>query len=292
MTRSTASTRTDAFFNFAINTSGGNNFIGSGKLDGNGIPANFFSDINVRKAFAYCFDWKTYIQDVQQGYGTQANDVMLLGMIGDSDKTPKYTFDTQKCTDFFKASKWKDNGDGTYTPDPNGTISLWDTGFRFSIAYNTGNTARQSVAQIWQQAVSGVNPKFVVEAVGLPWPAYLSGYQAKKFPFFILGWIEDIPDPHNWTFTYAGKGGAFSSKQGMPADLLDAFAPIITSGAKETDPTKRAAIYAQFNQLFYDNVPTVLLAEQLGKHFEQRWVHGYYNNPIYADVYFYVLSKD
>jgi peptide/nickel transport system substrate-binding protein len=284
--------RTDAFFNFKINTSGGNNFIGSGKLDGNGIPANFFADAHVRKAFAYCFDWDTYIKDVEQGYGTQANDAMMIGMIGDSDKTPKYTNDPKKCADEFAASKWKDNGDGTYTPDPAGTISLSDVGFRFSIAYNTGNTARQSVAQIWQQNVSAVNPKFVIEVVGLPWPAYLSGYQAKKFPFFIIGWQEDIPDPHNWVFTYAGTGGAYSSKQGMPADMQAAFAPLVTAGAKESDPAKRAAIYAQFNQLFYDNVPTVLLAEALGKHFEQRWVHGWYNNPIYADVYFYVLSKD
>ena len=88
--------RTDAFFNFKINVTGGNNFIGSGKLDGNGIPANFFSDIHVRKAFAYCFDWDTYIKDVEQGYGTQANDVMLIGMIGNSDKTPKYTMDTHE----------------------------------------------------------------------------------------------------------------------------------------------------------------------------------------------------
>ena len=288
--------RTDAFFNFKINVTGGNNFIGSGKLDGNGIPANFFSDPNVRKAFAYCFDWDTYITDVEQGYGTQSTDMFLSGMIGDSPDSPHYTFDADKCTAAFKASKWTegkdDKGNATYTPDPNGKISLWDTGFRFSIGFNTGNTARQSVGQIWQQAVSGINPKFVVEVVGLPWPTYLSNYQAKKLPFFIIGWQEDIPDPHNWAFTYAGQGGAYSSKQGMPADMLATFSPLVQAGAKETDPTKRAAIYAQLNQAFYDNVPTVLLSEQLGKHFEQRWMHGWYNNPIYSDVYFYVLSKD
>jgi len=288
--------RTDAFFNFKINVTGGNNFIGSGKLDGNGVPANFFADVNVRKGFAYCFDWETYIQDVEQGYGTQANDAMLIGMIGDSDTTPKYTFDEAKCTDAFKASKWKegkdDKGNPTYTPDPAGTISLWDTGFRFSIGFNTGNTARQSVAQIWQQNISAINPKFVVEVVGLPWPTYLSNYQAKKLPFFIIGWQEDIPDPHNWVFTYMGTGGAYSSKQGMPKDMQAQFSPLVQAGAKETDPAKRAAIYAQLNQLFFDNVPTVLLAEQLGKHFEQRWVHGWYNNPIYPDLWYYVLSKD
>ena len=78
----------------------------------------------------------------------------------------------------------------------------------------------------------------------------------------------------------------------MPKDMLATFSPLVQAGAKETDPTKRAAIYAKLNQAFYDNVPTVLLAEQLVKHFEQRLMHGWYNNPIYSDVYFYVLSKD
>ncbi len=36
------SSRTDMYFNFLVNTEGGNNFLGSGNFDGNGIPANFF----------------------------------------------------------------------------------------------------------------------------------------------------------------------------------------------------------------------------------------------------------
>ena len=43
--------------------SGGNPYIGSGELDGNGIPADFFSDVHVRKAFNYCFDYDAYIDD-------------------------------------------------------------------------------------------------------------------------------------------------------------------------------------------------------------------------------------
>lgn len=288
--------RTDAFFNFTVNTTGGNNFMGSGKLDGNGIPANFFQDVHVRKAFAYCFDMETYIADVQQGYGKQANNMMLFGEIGDSDQSPKYTYDVEKCTAEFKLSKWTEgpkdkDGNPTYKPDENGKISLWDTGFRLSAGFNTGNTSRQSVAQIFQAGLSAVNPKFVLEAVGLPWPTYLQTYRAGKLPFYVLGWQEDIPDPHNWTFTYAGAGGAFSSKQKMPKDMIAAFAPLIEKGVKESDPAKRAAIYAELNKLFFDNVPTILLSQGMGKHFEQRWVQGWYNNPIYPDYWYYSVSK-
>jgi peptide/nickel transport system substrate-binding protein len=271
--------RTDAFFNFKINTEGGNTFIGSGKLDGNGVPANFFSDIHVRKAFAYCFDWETYIRDVQQGEGTQATDPMLHGEIGDEANGAHYSYDATKCADEFKASTWKsDSG-----------ASLWDTGFRLTIGYNTGNTARQTVAQIFQNDISQVNPKFKVEAQSLEWSNYLSAYQGKKLPFFIIGWQEDIPDPHNWTFTYTA--GAFGGKQGMPQDLKDAFAPVVTNGVHETDPAKRATIYKEFNKLYYDNVPAVLLSQMGQRFYFQRWVNGYYTNPLYSLYYYYSLSK-
>ena len=51
------------FFQFAIDPN--STLIGSGQLDGNGIPTDFFSDIDVRKGFAYAFDWDT--RDLSDG---------------------------------------------------------------------------------------------------------------------------------------------------------------------------------------------------------------------------------
>lgn len=129
-------------------------------MDGNGIPADFFSDIHVRKAFAYCFNYDAYLNDVLLGEGVRSPDVMLPGMIGANDNDPTYTYDPAKCEEEFKASTLTGT-DGK---------SLWDTGFRMTIAYNTGNTARQTVAQIFQQELSAVNENFVIEVTGLPWP--------------------------------------------------------------------------------------------------------------------------
>jgi peptide/nickel transport system substrate-binding protein len=272
--------RTDAFFNFKINTDGGNDFIGSGKLDGNGVPFDFFSDVHVRRAFAYCFDWDIYIKDVQQGEGTQANNVMLLGEIGDEADGAHYSYDPAKCESEFKASTWKSE-DGK---------SLWDTGFRLTIGYNAGNTARQSVAQIFRDNISAVNPLFKVESQSLEWPNYLEAYQGKKLPFFIIGWGEDIPDPHNWTFTYSA--GNYGGKQGLPQELLDQFEPLVQKGAAESDPVKRAAIYKEFNKLYFENVPAVLLAQAGARFYFQRWVNGYYTNALYSYLYYYVLSKN
>ena len=271
--------RQDAFFNFKINTEGGNDFIGSGKIDGNGVPPNFFSDVHVRRAFNYCFDWEIYIRDVQQNEGTQANNVMLLGEIGDEPNGAHYSYDAAKCAEEFKASTWKSE-DGK---------SLWDVGFRLTVGYNAGNQSRQSVAQIFRDNISAVNPLFKVESSSLEWPNYLEAYQGKKLPFFIIGWGEDIPDPHNWTFTYSA--GNYGGKQGLPQELQDQFKPLVQKGAAESDPAKRATIYKEFNKLYYENVPAVLLSQMGQRFYFQRWVNGYYTNALYGYLYYYTLSK-
>jgi peptide/nickel transport system substrate-binding protein len=280
-------TRTDLFFTFNINNEGGNNFIGSGALDGNGIPVNFFSDPNVRKGFAYCFNYDTYLNDVMLGEGVRSHNVMLPGMIGYQEDSPIYTYDPAKCTELLQASKWTKSGD-TYTPDPAGDISLWDTGFRFTATYNTGNTARQTMGQILQNELGAVNDKFVVEVTGLPWPTFLKNQRALKLPIFMSGWVEDIHDPHNWVVPFTI--GTYGGRQGMPAEFKAAFKEIINRGVAESDPAKRAAIYAEFNTLYFDTASSIPMFVPTGRRYQQRWVNGWYNNAIYPGTYFYPLS--
>ena len=70
------------FFNWNVNTTGGNNALGTGRLDGNGIPPNFFGNVHIRKAFNYCFDWQTFIKQYWQGEATQALGPTLPGYLG------------------------------------------------------------------------------------------------------------------------------------------------------------------------------------------------------------------
>jgi peptide/nickel transport system substrate-binding protein len=69
------------------------------------------------------------------------------------------------------------------------------------------------------------------------------------------------------------------------------FTVFVNQGVAETDPARRAAIYKQFNRAYYDAAPTILLAVQQSRLYTQRWVQGYYYNPIYPGYYFCALSK-
>ena len=114
----------------AAPTSAPNPYIGSGKLDGNGIPSDFFSDVNIRKGFSYAFDWDTFISDVYKGEAVQSLEIPLPGMPGYDAAAPHYTMDLDKATAAFKASTLK-SADGK---------SVWDVGFRMQMLHNQGNT--------------------------------------------------------------------------------------------------------------------------------------------------------
>ena len=274
-----SASRSDIFLNWQISTSGGNTFIGSGQLDGSGIPPDFFSDQHVRKALAYCFNYSSYLHNAFSDGGIRNIDVMLPGEIGYNASDPFYDYDTAKCEQEFKAS----------TLGGTGGKSLWDTGFRMSIAYYTGNTSRQVIAQIFQQELAAVNSKFVIDVVELAWSDYLNAYQYNKLPMFYGGWLEDYHDTHQWVVTWTV--GAYGSRQSMPSSLINQFQNLINQGVAETDPVARAAIYAQFNQLYYNQAPTLILFQGFGRHYQRRWVKGWYYNPVYWGAYYYSIYK-
>lgn len=275
----------DMFLNFNIAES--SNYVGSGKLDGNGIPLDFFSDIHIRRAFAYCFDWDLYISDVFDGEAIQQPVLARQGMPGYQADAPVYTYDPAKCEAEFKAADLDKDGIPA-GDDPEGDV--WTTGFRLQALYNQGNTSRQVVSEILAANIADINELFVIETVGLPWPTFLRTIRAKQAPYFVSGWLEDIHDPHNWYQPYML--GTYASRQNLPADLKAQFADILNRGVAATDPAERQAIYEEANALYFDQVPTILLATATSHGFAPRWLKGITLNPIFSGDYFYTMYKE
>lgn len=250
----TAANRTDVYFNWDVKVQGGNNYIGSGQLDGNGIPPDFFSDIHIRKAFAFCFNYDAFLNDVMLGEGERSLGVMLPGMIGyPPDDQYTYNYDVDQCTQEFQASTWT---------GPNGE-SLMDIGFRFTAAYNTGNTQRQSISEIIQAGVAAISPNFVVEVTGLPWPAFLSAVNASQLPVFTVGWASDYYDTQNWApiFTNAYYG----RKQALPADLMAQYADINNRAAVADDATREQIYLNEFDPLYFNTCHGLTLFVPFGR---------------------------
>lgn len=273
-------------WNIATDPASPNPYLGSGKMDGNGITADFFSDVHIRKAFAYCFDFDTLLNDVFSGEAIHSQQLPLPGMPGYFADTPFYSFDAAKCEEEFKLADVDKDGIAA-GDDPEGDV--WTSGFRVQMAYNQGNTTRQTITEIMAGTLSSVNELFVVETLGMPWPAYLRSQRAKQLPIMTAGWQEDIHDPHNWYQPYTT--GTYGGRASLPQDLKDQFKAILDKGVSETDPAKRGEIYKEANQLYYDQVAGVPLQVVTSHSFSQRWVDGIVYNPIFPGFYYYTISK-
>jgi peptide/nickel transport system substrate-binding protein len=272
---------TTIYFNENINVAGGNSYLGSGKLDGNGIPADFFSDINVRQAFNYAFDWNTYIQETFQGEAEQALGPIIDGELGYDPNQAHYSFDLTKAADAFKASTLK-SADGK---------SLWDTGFYVQYIYNLGNDQRRTAGEILANSLTKINPKFKMSVVGVPFPVELADQTAGRLPIFMLGWLEDYHDPQDWVVPYLATGGTYGGTQHFPAALQAQMDTLITQGVQTSDTQARAKIYEQLQNLAYENALDIFVVQPQARHYEQMWVKGWYYNPTYSGQYFYALSK-
>jgi len=263
-----------------------NPYLGSGQLDGNGIPNDFFADVHIRKAFSYAFDWDTFINDIFKGEAVQSISLPLPGMPGYDPEAEHYTFDLEKSAAEFKLADLDHDGIAA-GDDPEGDV--WTTGFRIQMLYNQGNTTRQIVSEIMAANLSQVNELFMIEILGLPWPAYLAAQRAKQIPIMTAGWQEDIHDPHNWYQPYTT--GAYGSRQNLPDDLKTQFKALLDEGVGLTDPAARAEVYYRFNKLYFDTAPGVPIVTATSHGFEQIWLQGRILNPIYSGDYYATMSK-
>jgi peptide/nickel transport system substrate-binding protein len=283
---------TPAQLNWNINVEGGNPFMGSGKLDGNGIPANFFSDLHVRKAFNYCFDFDAMVNEALGGEGVQAQGPIPVGMMGYLEgQKPMYSYDPAKCEEEFKLADV--NGDGVSADTDENDV--WNKGFYMQIAYNTGNEVRRVSSEILKAGIEAVNPKFNIAVVGMPWPVMLESRRQGKLPVYVGGWIEDYHDPHNWANPFLYSQGSYGRVINLAPELQAQFDELILQGANESDPAKRKPIYEKIQTLAQENAVNIWMYQQTdGLHF-QEWISGFFYNPGYgnpepAEFYYYTKT--
>ena len=195
---------TAAFFCQTINPKGNPN-IGSGELDGKGIPPDFFADINVRKAFLHAFDRKTYAKDVFNDLVIMPTSPNVKGLPYHKD-VPVYEFDLKKSAEFMKKA-WGGK--------------VWKKGFKMIITHNAANEMREAAALMLAENIMSLNYKFKIEVRNVEWKDYLVKYRNFMYPLFLIGWGADSADPHNFMYTFMHSQGVYARYMGYKNDKVD-----------------------------------------------------------------------
>jgi peptide/nickel transport system substrate-binding protein len=247
------------FYNFNITAA--SPYIGSGQLDGNGIPTDFFTDINVRRGIAYAFNWDTYITQAMQGEAQQVGSPIVEGLPYFNPNAKMYTYDAAKATENLKAA-WGGQ--------------VWEKGFKFTLIYNAGNLVRKTACEILAESLQRINTKFQIAIQPKVWSGALSTMRSRQWAMFQIGWLPDYADPDNYVVPFMSQSGTFAGPASYYNPEVEA---LIAAGATETDTAKRQEIYYKLQDLYYTDVPGIPLAQPLGRRFFTKYIHGFVFNP-------------
>jgi len=272
-------TVTAMFFNFYISTT--SPYLGPGfdpadpyMIAEDRIPIDFFSDVDVRKGFAYSFDYLTYIGEAFSGEATQPATCVIDGILYKNLDQEKYYYDLTQAQEHFMMA-W------------GGTI--WEDGFTMTLVYNTGSEPRMLACEMLESAIESLNPKFHIDLVSIDWLYYIYAMVDFELPIFIIGWLADYPDPHNFVYPFMHSQGAYTYYQSYSNSYVDS---LIDAGIESADPTERESIYYELQAIYHNECISVPLYQPCGRHWERDWVQGWYYNLIYPGVYAYHLWKE
>jgi peptide/nickel transport system substrate-binding protein len=260
------------FFTFKINPIA-NPDIGSGKLDGDGIPPDFFADPDVRKGFAEAFDYDAIRRDTFKNTAARAIGPIPPWVPGYDKSQPRYDYDLKKA----EAHLRKALGG-----------KVWEKGFKFTLTYNTGGEVREAAAQILKKGVEKLNPKFRIDLRGVDWANFVDKGQRRLMPLFARGWVADYPDAHNFVYAFYHSQGRYPSAQGFADPELDAM---IEKAVALPSPAARAAEYRKILARGYEDCPVVFTVHPAGVYAMRSWVKGFVDNPVNLGIYYYPIEK-
>jgi peptide/nickel transport system substrate-binding protein len=274
-----------------------------------GIPLNFFNYTDVRYAFSYAFNRTGYIKTAYFGEASLRETPLISGLIPDyyskgPDPPYKFNIDYSKVKYHLKQARMNATG------GQEGEVkSVWEWGFRFTATYNTGNEQRKIALNMLRDFFLNMSndaeragcPPFIIEVQEVDWPTYLTSSYRRLNPLWAIGWLSDYTDADNWMGAYMHSYVCFAPWQrymdingwttpgprtGLNKDQL------IELAIKVPDGPQRAKLYADLDDIYLMDCPSLPLAEPLGRAWRKYWVKGWYYNGLYPALYYYHLYKE
>ncbi|MDH4135803.1 MAG: ABC transporter substrate-binding protein, partial [Anaerolineae bacterium] len=229
-----------------------------------------FNDPGVRKALALCLD-RAQIADVGfQGTKVPLLSMLLPGFLGYKEFYPEEP-DLEQAKALLAEAGFDESNplvmDFWWSPD------------------HYGDTEADVAAIIKDQyEATGV---IQVNLQSAEWATYKQYRNAGSLPVYLLGWYPDYMDPDNysWPFahTTASKGiGTYYSNPEMDALLEQAQA--------EADSDKRAKLYEQIQEMWFEENPTTPFAQGALYIAYQKNVTGVVLDPI-MQLHYFLIGK-
>jgi len=306
------------FFAYDYTDTNWHNGIGDG-AGGYTTKTNLLSDRDLRLALIYAYNVTEVIDDVMLGEAAPLHDPVIYGIAyanATKHATMHYDKDMAKLVQHLQTA-W--GGE------------VWTKGFKVTIVCGPDVSTRRVPAEVIKDTIELELPDYLathgidrplgavdsVVVVGQDWGTFITNMYSEVLPAFVVGWLADFPDPHNWVVPFMDIYGDFSyfqhityglgtmnwhpqgsyGQSGLPyynynGDLVteinnDYIEDLIYTGIGLTDPAVRERLYNELEDIYYAEAPSIMTFQPEGRHYERQWVHGWFYNSIYPGLMFY-----
>ena len=221
----------------------------------------FLDDKVVRQAILYALDRPTILAGTLDGRADLAESPIVPGTWAYSDDIRRYAYDPQQAQALLEKDGWKLNSRGVMEKD----------GQELSLSILTDpDTARASIAQEIVRQLGEVGIHATQETKG--GTALVREFLLpRKFQMALYGWDQGPdPDPYAaWHSSQVREQGF--NLAGFSNQRLD---DVLSEARQTSDQERRRALYAEFQQIFAEEVPSILLFYPLYHYYVRDDVKG------------------
>ncbi|WGL15918.1 peptide ABC transporter substrate-binding protein [Microbulbifer bruguierae] len=228
-----------------------------------------FNDPRVRKALAYAIDRDIMAYKVM-GRGEQPSFHLTPSIVQGFDAPPTPWSQMSQAERVAKAKELL--AEVGYTEE---------NPLKFKLLYNTNENHKKvavAITAMWKQALGNVE----VTLENQEWKTYLDTRANTNFDMARAGWIGDYNEPSTMLKLLLSTGGSNYSKYNNPN-----YDQLMAVSSKEMDIDKRAAYYAQAEEILAEDMPIAPIYQYVIQHMVKPHVGGYAADPL--DNYY---SKD
>ncbi|MCX7624341.1 MAG: peptide ABC transporter substrate-binding protein [Thermomicrobium sp.] len=207
--------------------------------------AQFFADVRVRQAVSLAIDRERLVRDALAGQGEPGNGPIPPGSW--AFQAQEYRYDPDAARQLLRDAGWEDrNGDGV--------LDQQGLSFRFTLLVNADDAIRVAVAQAVAEQLAGVGIAVTVQPV----PAETLQRQLlnREYTAAIFGWMSSTGDPDAFELWHSSQADVGTNVTGFRNRTVDI---LLEEARRSTDMAQRRSLYVEFQRLFAENVPAVVL---------------------------------
>jgi peptide/nickel transport system substrate-binding protein len=267
-----------------------------------GVPTDFMNNVHVRNAFSYAFNHTIYLLYSYFGEAVCRETPGIVGLYPDyytkgqwtsAGGTGKFNYNLTAMEAELKQAYFVQGAENK---------SVWDWGgFHIDIFYNAGSGPERITMELIKEGFDALNrasgKNFQVTVQAPDWATYAVYLEASCMPVWWIGWLADYPDAGNLYDVCMHSQGDLAVYQHYPPTTLGPRTglnkdQLIQLAARTADGPDRADLYADLDDIYLADNPSLPIAQSLGRRWCKYWVKGWYYNALYPSQYYYHLYKE